>query len=43
MKRLTVIVELKDYHEIDLNKKFDRITSLGMFKHVCYKNYRTFF
>lgn len=42
MKGLTVIVELKDYREIDLNKKFDRITSLGIFKHVCYKNYRTF-
>jgi len=37
---LPVNIEFKDYR--DLNKKFDRIVSIGMFEHVGYKNYRTF-
>ena len=37
---LDVTIELKDYRE--LNEKFDRIVSIGMFEHVGYKNYRTF-
>jgi len=37
---LDVKIELKDYRE--LNEKFDRIVSVGMFEHVGYKNYRTF-
>ncbi len=37
---LDVKIELKDYRE--LNEKFDRIVSIGMFEHVGYKNYRTF-
>ena len=38
---LPVEFRLMDYR--DLNEKFDRITSVGMFEHVGYKNYRTFF
>jgi len=38
---LPVEFRLIDYR--DLNEKFDRITSVGMFEHVGYKNYRTFF
>lgn len=37
---LDVRIDLKDYR--DLNNKFDRIVSIGMFEHVGYKNYRTF-
>jgi cyclopropane-fatty-acyl-phospholipid synthase len=37
---LPVEVRLQDYREID--KKFDRIVSLGMFEHVGNKNHRTF-
>lgn len=37
---LPVVIELKDYREI--NGKFDRIYSIGMFEHVGYKNYRTY-
>ena len=37
---LDVKIELKDYR--DLNEKFDRIVSIGMFEHVGYRNYRTF-
>ncbi len=37
---LPVEIRLQDYREI--NKKFDRVVSLGMFEHVGYKNYRTF-
>lgn len=39
-KGLDVTIELKDYR--DISGKFDRIVSLGMFKHVGYKNYKTF-
>ncbi len=39
-KGLDVTIELKDYR--DINGKFDRIISLGMFEHVGYKNYKTF-
>ena len=38
---LPVEIRLMDYR--DLNEKFDRIVSVGMFEHVGYKNYRTFF
>ncbi len=38
---LPVEFRLSDYREI--NEKFDRIVSIGMFEHVGYKNYRTFF
>ncbi len=36
-----VEIRLMDYR--DLNQKYDRIVSVGMFEHVGYKNYRTFF
>ncbi len=39
-KGLPVKIRLKDYR--DLNEKFDRIVSLGMFEHVGYKNYLTY-
>lgn len=39
-KDLPVKIILKDYREI--NEKFDRIASIGMFEHVGYKNYRSF-
>jgi cyclopropane-fatty-acyl-phospholipid synthase len=38
---LPVDVRLMDYR--DLNEKYDRIVSVGMFEHVGYKNYKTFF
>ena len=34
---LPVVIELKDYREI--NEKFDRVFSIGMFEHVGSKNY----
>jgi len=37
---LPVEIELLDYRQV--NKKFDRIVSLGMFEHVGYKNYRIY-
>lgn len=37
---LPVTIELKDYRDIE--GKFDRIYSLGMFEHVGYRNYRTY-
>jgi len=37
---LPVEFRLQDYREID--EKFDRIASVGMFEHVGYKNYRAF-
>jgi cyclopropane-fatty-acyl-phospholipid synthase len=37
---LPVTIRLQDYR--DLNEKFDRIFSIGMFEHVGYKNYRTY-
>ncbi len=38
---LTVEFRLQDYRE--LQGSFDHVVSLGMFEHVGYKNYRTFF
>ncbi|MEZ2697621.1 cyclopropane fatty acyl phospholipid synthase, partial [Hafnia alvei] len=38
---LDVEILLQDYR--DLNEKFDRIASVGMFEHVGPKNYRTYF
>jgi cyclopropane-fatty-acyl-phospholipid synthase len=38
---LPVEIELLDYRHLD--GEFDRIVSIGMFEHVGYKNYRTFF
>lgn len=38
---LPVEIRLMDYR--DLNEKYDRIVSVGMFEHVGHKNYRTFF
>lgn len=38
---LPVEIRLMDYR--DLNEKYDRIVSVGMFEHVGYKNYRTYF
>lgn len=38
---LPVDIRLMDYR--DLNEKYDRIVSVGMFEHVGYKNYRSFF
>ena len=40
-KGLPVDLRLQDYRS--LNEKFDRIFSIGMFEHVGYKNYETFF
>jgi cyclopropane-fatty-acyl-phospholipid synthase len=40
-KGLPVEIRLQDYRE--LNEPFDRIFSVGMFEHVGYKNYRTYF
>jgi len=40
-KGLPVKIRLADYR--DLDEKYDRIVSVGMFEHVGYKNYRTFF
>ena len=40
-KGLPVEIRLQDYRDID--ETFDRVASLGMFEHVGYKNYRTFF
>ncbi len=37
---LPVEIRLQDYRE--LNEKFDRIVSIGMFEHVGYQNYRPF-
>lgn len=39
-KGLPVDLRLQDYR--DLNEKFDRILSIGMFEHVGYKNFKTF-
>lgn len=38
---LDVDLRLQDYR--DLDKKFERIVSIGMFEHVGYKNYREYF
>mgnify|MGYP001606531645 CR=1 FL=1 len=40
VKGLPIDIRLQDYR--DLNEKFDKIVSLGMFEHVGYKNYKTF-
>lgn len=40
-KGLPIEIRLQDYR--NLNEKFDRIISLGMFEHVGHKNYRTYF
>jgi cyclopropane-fatty-acyl-phospholipid synthase len=37
---LPITIKLKDYKEIE--GRFDRIFSLGMFEHVGFKNYRTY-
>ena len=37
---LDVTIELKDYR--DLDGRYDRVVSVGMFEHVGYKNYRTY-
>jgi len=37
---LPVEFRLQDYREI--REPFDHIVSIGMFEHVCYKNYRTY-
>ncbi len=37
---LPVELRFQDYRE--LNEKFDRVVSVGMFEHVGYKNYRTY-
>jgi len=42
-KGLPVEFRLMDYRDLDLREKFDRIVSVGMFEHVGYTNYRTFF
>lgn len=39
-KGLPIEIRFQDYREID--EKFDRIVSVGMFEHVGYKNYRTY-
>jgi len=40
-KGLPVTIKLQDYRLI--NEKFDRVLSIGMFEHVGYKNYKTYF
>lgn len=40
-KALPVEIRLQDYRELD--ERFDRIVSIGMFEHVGVRNYRTFF
>jgi cyclopropane-fatty-acyl-phospholipid synthase len=40
-KDLPVEIRLMDYR--DINEKYDRIVSIGMFEHVGYKNFKTFF
>ncbi len=37
---LPVDIRLQDYREVD--ERFDRVLSVGMFEHVGYKNYRTY-
>ena len=39
-KDLPIEIKLMDYRE--LNGKFDRVYSIGMFEHVGYKNYKTY-
>jgi cyclopropane-fatty-acyl-phospholipid synthase len=42
-KGLPVEFRLMDYRDLDQHEKFDRIVSVGMFEHVGYTNYKTFF
>ena len=39
-RRLPVEIHLKDYRELE--GRYDRVVSVGMFEHVGYKNYRAF-
>ena len=39
-RQLPVTIQLQDYRHLD--KKYDRIYSIGMFEHVGYKNHRTY-
>jgi cyclopropane-fatty-acyl-phospholipid synthase len=39
-KELPVDIRLQDYRDVD--ERFDRILSIGMFEHVGHKNYRTY-
>ena len=39
-KGLPVEIRMQDYREV--NEPFDHIVSIGMFEHVCYKNYRKY-
>ncbi|MDO8467727.1 MAG: cyclopropane fatty acyl phospholipid synthase [Nanoarchaeota archaeon] len=41
VKNLPVEIRLQDYRELD--EKFDKIVSIGMFEHVGYKNYEEYF
>ena len=41
VKGLPIEIRIQDYR--DVNEKFDVIVSIGMFEHVGYKNYRTYF
>lgn len=41
-KGLPVENRLQDYRDVD-DRPYDRIVSLGMFEHVGYKNYKTYF
>ena len=38
---LPIEIRVQDYHELD--ERFDRVFSIGMFEHVGVKNYRTYF
>lgn len=40
---LPVEFRLQDYRQLNHAEKFDHIVSVGMFEHVGFKNYRTFF
>lgn len=42
-KGLNVSFRNQDYRTLDESESFDRIVSLGMFEHVGYKNFRSFF
>lgn len=41
-KNLDIEIRLIDYRDLDLNEKFDRIVSIGMFEHVGSKNYKKY-
>ena len=42
-KHPNIEYKIQDYRELNDNDIFDRIVSVGMFEHVGYKNYDTFF